>query len=109
MSESTRQLFIVAYPVVGEVGGVLIDGEGNRLAVDQATTGPELVERLAAVVAREAPGEEVSVVPGWDKAPEGLRDRYEAKRKAEPRFRMVLEPAEEDELAAARRALGLDE
>lgn len=102
----TRSLFIVAYPVVGEVGGVLIDNEGTRLAVDQAATGPELVERLGATL---TPGDEVTVVPGWDKAPEGLRERYEAKRKAEPRFRLVLEPTEEDELAAARRALGLDE
>lgn len=102
----TRQLFIVAYPVVGEVGGVLIDEEGNRLAVDQAATGPELVERLGATL---APGTEAAVVPGWDKAPEGLRERYEAKRKTEPRFRVVLESAEEEELAGARKLLGLDE
>ena len=100
---SGRHLFIVAYPVVGEVGGVLIDNEGNRLAVDQAATGTELVERLGATL---TPGDAVTVVPGWDKAPEGLRERYEAKRKAEPRFRIVLDPEEEAEIAAARRALG---
>lgn len=102
----TRQLFIVAYPVLGEVGGLLLDADGTKLAVMQSGNAPELVENLADQAAEIDPTSEVTVVPGWDKAPEGLRERYDVKREAARPFRLVLDPEEEAQLAAARRALG---
>ena len=101
-----RQLFIVAYPVLGEVGGLLLEADGTKLRVHQAASGDELVEWLAGDAALIDPTADIVVVPGWDKAPEGLRERYEAKRDAEPRFRLTLDPAEEEQIAEARRLLG---
>ena len=98
-------LFVVAYPVLGEVGGLLLDEEGVRLAVDQAATGDELVQRL---VAAADPDADVMVYPGWEKAHDGLREKYEAWRAANGAGgKRSLSTAEEEELAAARQRLGL--
>lgn len=106
MTALNRRLFIVAYPVLGEVGGVLLDEEGTRLSVQQAATGPELVERLAADA---DPTADLIVVPGWDKAPEGLREKYEAWKVADRQvIKVSLDADAEEKLAVARKILGID-
>lgn len=106
MTAPNRRQYIVAYPVLGEVGGVLLDEDGTRLSVQQAATGPELVERLAADT---DPAAEVVVVPGWDKAPEGLREKYEAWKVADGQvIKLSLDASDEEKLAAARKMLGIE-
>lgn len=106
MTTPNRRLFIVAYPVLGEVGGVLLDEDGTRLAVQQAATGDELVQRLAADIVDTFA--DLVVVPGWDKAPEGLREKYEAWKVADGQvIKLSLDADAEEKLAAARKILGI--
>lgn len=98
---TNRVQYIVAYPVLGEIGGVLLEEDGTRLAVQQASTPAELVQRLSADA---DPTADLTVVPGWDKAPEGLQARYRARQKAAGPTK-VLSIDEEAEIERARRTL----
>lgn len=97
-----RVQYVVVYMVLSEVGGVLLEADGTRIAVQQATTPEELIERLSASA---DPTADLVVVPGWHKAPEGLRERYESKRKVAGPVR-VLTIEDEATIEQARRALG---
>lgn len=105
MTTPNRKQYIVAYRVLDQVGGVLLDEDGTRLAVQQAVQASDLVELLARDPAVD-PTADLTVVPGWDKAPEGLRERYEAKRAATGPVK-VLSISEEETLSEARKLLGL--
>ena len=102
------RLFIVTYPVLTtEVGGVLITEGGERLGAEQSSSASEVVDRLAKLVDQaDIDRGLVLVVPGWEKAPEGLRERYDARRRAEGPTR-TLTRVDEDEIAAARAKLSL--
>lgn len=87
-------LYLVAYPVLTEVGGVILEPDGTRVA--GPAQHPQASDLVAELAAQVPPNEDVQVCPGWDKAPEGLREAYRAKQDA-ARGPRTLYRIEEDE------------
>lgn len=87
-------VYLVVYPVLEEVGAVLIDGEGNGMCEPIMGKRPDdVIDELCAGL---VVGTQVTIVPGWAKAPEGLRDTYRAKQAAK-RGRGVVWRREDDQ------------
>jgi hypothetical protein len=85
---ANRMWWIVLNPAGAELNGVLIDHEGNRVAVLMGPAEDGLVRQLAADA---DPTVDVSVAHGWAQAPADLKALYDAKRASGPRVLRRIE------------------